>query len=178
MFTTMTVRCQKAPREIATKWVAAKSVAEGPLTNLAAVAADDAWGASRPRHWLAERAPANYTYAKELRHTAGSGAGRCRIPIKEGRTATAFDSRRAGTQSIASSVDLMVGRARAGACSQLRSPFFKDACWENGRHVGRNNTSVPSINHKQIACHRATNVKMTGSPGLSGDEGQEPQRGM
>ena len=79
------------PREIATIWVAAKSVAEGPLTNLAAVAADDAWGASRPRHWLAERAPANYTCAKELRHIAGSGVGRCRRPIKEGRTATAFD---------------------------------------------------------------------------------------
>ena len=151
------MRCQKALREIATRWVAAKSVAEGPLTNLAAVAADERLGSFEATTWPAERAPANDTYAKERRHTAGGGVRRCRRPIKEGRTATAFDSRRAGTQSIASSVDLLVAKPVQELVHSCALPL-KDVCWENGRPVGRSN-SAPSINHKQIACHPIRNRK-------------------
>ena len=91
------MRCQKILREIATRWVAAKPAAEGPLTNLAAVAADErlgsfeattlAGGACASQLHLRKGAP---TYCSEWRKS-GSKTN------QEGRTGAASDSRRTGT---------------------------------------------------------------------------------
>lgn len=117
------------------RW-AAKSTAEGPLTNFAAVAADERLGSF------------------EATTLAG---GACASQLQ--------------TQG---SSDILQRVAWVGVDDQNQ----RRSRDRNGRHVGRNDASVPHINHKQIVCHPARNVKMARSPRRSGDKVQGPQSGM